>query len=104
MHSNTDLAQRTLDRLLSTGRPVPAIPEVDPGHHRSLPEGESRIGLRPGIWCEWWCPEFGHCMGQIDRVTVKGYVVTSRSVLGYGKGVEIPVGWICGVYRDGKKR
>ena len=56
--------------------------------------------LQPGVWCEWWCPDYGHCMGQIARVTVKGYVVTNRSVLGYGKGVEIPVGLICGVYRE----
>ena len=56
--------------------------------------------LQPGVWCEWWHPEYGHCMGQIDRVTVKGYVVTSRSVLGYGAGVEIPVGGINGVYRE----
>jgi hypothetical protein len=96
MHPNTDLAQRTLDRLLSTGQPVLDKPGVNPGHHLSLQRRE----FRQEVWCEWWCPEFGHCMGQIDRVTVKGYVVTSRSVLGNGLGVEIPVGWICGIYRE----
>ena len=54
--------------------------------------------LQPGVWCEWWCPELGHCTGQIKQVTVAGYIVTHSSVIGPHEAVEIPVAWLCGVY------
>ena len=57
--------------------------------------------LQPGVWCEWWHPEFGHRTGQVVSITVKGYIVTNHSVIGPHERVEIPVEWLCGVYRDG---
>ena len=58
------------------------------------------IAFQPGMWCEWWSPLFGHCTGQVVSMTVKGYIVTNHSVIGPHERVEIPAGWICGVYRD----
>ena len=60
--------------------------------------------FQPGAWCEWWSPLFGHCTGQVVSMTVKGYIVTNHSVIGPHERVEIPVEWICGVYRDGLKK
>ncbi len=56
--------------------------------------------LTPGVWCEWWSPMFGHCTGQIKQVTVSGYIVTHSSVIGPHEQIEIPVAWLCGVYRE----
>ncbi len=60
--------------------------------------------FQPGMWCEWWSPLFGHCTGQVVSMTVKGYIVTNHSVIGPHEQVEIPIEWICGVYKDGLKK
>ena len=59
--------------------------------------------FQPGMWCEWWSPLLGHCTGQVVSMTVKGYIVTNHSVIGPHEQVEIPAGWIFGVYRDGER-
>ncbi len=56
--------------------------------------------IHPGVWCEWWSPLLGHCTGQVVSLTVGGYVVTNHSVIGSHEQVEIPVAWLCGVYRE----
>ncbi len=56
--------------------------------------------IQPGVWCEWWSPLLGHCTGQVVSLTVGGYVVTNHSVIGPHEQVEIPVAWLCGVYRE----
>ena len=61
-------------------------------------------GLQPGMWCEWRSPVVGHCTGQVVSMTVKGYIVTNHSVIGPHEQREIPVGWICGVYRDENRK
>jgi len=101
MHSNTDLAQRTLDRLLATGQPVPDTPEMNSGHPLRVPESETPLELHPGVWVEFFSPLFGMCTARIHEVTVNGCIITNHSVLkGEGEPVTIPASWICDFYRE----
>ena len=90
-------------RALAPGETI-TLP--DPVGQRLLEMAPQRVemiepkALQPGVWCEWWSPLYGHCTGQIVSMTVKGYFVTNHSVIGPYEQVEIPAGWIFGVYRE----
>jgi len=90
-------------RLTWPDEAVQKILDMAPEKIRVIEE-KPHSRLQPGVWCEWWSPPFGHCTGQVVSMTVKGYIVTNHSVIGPHKQVEIPVDWICGVYRNGGRK